>query len=202
MNRRGFLAPLVLLGAALLPIGAVLLPLGVVLLPLGVMLLPQMARAEFRAYELEVVDVLDCRLNKRAQCKSAKITTAVSPDLYVQTNGGDDRINAVVIATWMCYGDTSEYREICPRPGPRSPKFNPGDDVRVTLKKHITEGWKGTVEVVYRDDFLGANVVGVRFAERKNVYARYFEKDLMKADGGTGASAGTGAATPQQEPPK
>lgn len=173
------------------------------------LLLPGTARAEYRAYELEVVDVLDCKLNKRPQCKSAKITTAMSPDLFVQSNGGEDRISTVVIATWMCYGDTSQYREICPRPGPRNAKFAAGDDVRVTLKKHITEGWVGKVEVVYRDDFLGANVVGVRFPDRKNVYARYFEKDLQKAAAAPGApaggapGAGTGGATgPQQEPPR
>ncbi len=159
---------------------------------LAILAAPRPARAEYRAYELEVVDTLDCRLNKRDKCRSARITTAMSPDLYVQSNGGEDRISTVVLATWMCYGDTSQYREICPRPGPRSPKFNAGDEVRVTLKKHITEGWRGKVEVVYHDDFLGANVVGVRFADRKNVYARYFEKDLAKAE----------AATPQREPPR
>lgn len=153
---------------------------------------PRPAHAEYRAYELEVVDTLDCRLNKREKCRSARITTAMSPDLYVQSNGGEDRISTVVLATWMCYGDTSQYRDVCPRPGPRNPKFNVGDEVRVTLKKHITEGWRGTVEVVYRDDLLGANVVGVRFADRKNVYARYFEKDLAKPE----------AAAPQREPPK
>jgi hypothetical protein len=159
---------------------------------LALLLLPYVAHAEYRAYELEVVDTLDCKLNKRDKCKSSRITTAMSPDLYIQTNGGDERINAVVLATWMCYGDTSQYREVCSRPGPRSPKFNSGEDVRVTLKKHITEGWRGKVELVYRDDFLSANVVGVRFPDHKNVYARYFEKDLAKPD----------AQAPRAEPPK
>lgn len=162
------------------------------LAPVFLLTAPHAARAEYRAYELEVVDTLDCKLNKRPTCKSARITTAMSPDLYIQTNGGDERISAVVLATWMCYGDTSQHREICPRPGPQSPKFNVGDDVKVTLKKHITEGWRGKVEVVYRDDFLHANVIGVRFADRKNVYARYFEKDLAKGE----------AASPRAEPPK
>src|SRR5262249_37160876 len=99
------------------------------------LLVPYVAHAEYRAYELEVADTLDCKLNKRDKCKSARITTALSPDLYIQANGGDDRINVVVLATWMCYGDTSQYREVCPRPGPRSPRFNAGEDVRVTLKK-------------------------------------------------------------------
>ena len=159
---------------------------------LAILAVPHPARAEYRAYELEVVDTLDCRLNKREKCRSARVTTAMSPDLYVQSNGGEDRISTVVLATWMCYGDTSQYRDICPRPGPRSPKFNAGDEVRVMLKKHITEGWLGKVELIYRDDLLGANVVGVRFADRKNVYARYFEKDLAKPE----------AATPQREPPR
>jgi hypothetical protein len=164
--------------------------IAVALLMLAALACP--ARAEYRAYELEVVDTLDCRLNKREKCRSARITTAMSPDLYVQANGGEERISTVVLATWMCYGDTSQHREICPRPGPRNPKFNVGDEVRVTLKKHITEGWRGKVELTYRDDLLGANIIGVRFADRKNVYARYFEKDLAKAE----------PPAPRAEPPR
>jgi hypothetical protein len=150
------------------------------------------ARAEYRAYELEVVDVIDCKLNKREQCRSARVTTSMSPDLYVQANGGTERMNTVVLATWMCYGDTSGYREICPRPAPRNPKFNAGDEVKIALKKHITQGWRGKVEVVYYAENLKSNVYGVRFADRKRVYARYFERDLEKA----------GAAPPRTEPPK
>jgi hypothetical protein len=117
--------------------------------------------------------------------------TAMSPDLYIQSNGGEERIGVVVLATWICYGDTSEFRAICPMPAPRSPKFKAGDEVQVRLKKHITMGWKGKVELAYFADSLGANVYGVRFADRKNVYARYFEKDLQPA-----------TAAPRGEPPK
>lgn len=141
---------------------------------------PAAARAEYRAYELEITDVLDCKLNKREKCRTGKIVTSMSPDLYVQTNGGEDRIGVLMVATWMCYGDTSGYKEVCTRPPARSPKFAVGDDVRITLKKHITDSWRGKVEVAYYQDDLRANVYGVRFPERQNVYLRYFEKDLEK----------------------
>ena len=104
---------------------------------------PRPAHAEFRGYELEVTDILDCKLNKRDKCRTARVLTSMSPDVYVQTNGGDGRIGVQLLATWMCYGDTSGFREVCPRPPPRNAKFNPGEEVRVALKKHISEGWRG-----------------------------------------------------------
>jgi len=169
----------------------------VALLALLAALAPGAARAEYRAYELEVVDTLDCKLNKREKCRSTRTVTAMSPDLYVQANGGEDRISAVVLATWMCYGDTSGQAAVCPRPNARQPKFNAGDDVRVLLKKHITEGWRGKVELAYFAERLKGNVVGVRFAERKNVYARYYERDLVKTGAGAAdpGPAPAGAAT-------
>lgn len=154
--------------------------------------LPRPARAEYRGYELEVTDILDCKLNKRDKCRTSHVLTSMSPDLYVQTHGGEERVGAQLLATWMCYGDTSGFREVCPRPTPRNAKFNVGDEVRVVLKKHITEGWRGKVEIAYFQDDIKANVYGVRFQDRQNAYMRYFEKDLQRA-----APAG-----PRAEPPK
>ncbi len=174
-----------LLGAALLAVVALIL-------------LPRAARAEYRAYELEVTDVLDCKLNKRDKCRTARMVTSMSPDLYVQTNGGEGRIGVQLMATWMCYGDTSSYREVCPRPSARNPKFNAGDEVRIALKKHITDGWRGKIEVAYYQDDIKANVYGVRFPDRQNAYLRYFEKDLER----TAPAAPAPPAAPQAEPPK
>jgi hypothetical protein len=175
-------------------------------------LLPTAVRAEYRGYELEVTDILDCKLNKRDKCRSARILTSMSPDLYTQTNGGEGRIGVQMLATWMCYGDTSGYREICPRPAARNAKFSVGDDVRITLKKHITDGWRGKVEVAYYQDDIQANVYGVRFPDRQSAYLRYFEKDLEKVAPAaplSGAVApGPAAPTPatpsgpSAEPPK
>jgi hypothetical protein len=123
------------------------------------------------------------------------VITSASPDLYQQTHGGEDRVGIVMLATWMCYGDTSNYRDVCPRPAPRTAKFAVGDDVRVMLKKHITESWKGKVEVAYFQDDIKANVYGVRFPDRQNAYLRYFEKDLEK-------STPAAPAAPRTEPPK
>jgi len=164
-------------------------------------LLPRAARAEYRSYELEVTDVLDCKLNKREKCRSARVLTSMSPDLYTQTNGGEGRIGVQLLATWMCYGDTSGYREVCPRPAPRNAKFNSGDEVRITLKKHITDGWRGKIEVAYYQGDIQANVYGVRFADRQNAYLRYFEKDLERMAAAPPATPSPPAA-PQAEPPK
>jgi hypothetical protein len=150
------------------------------------------ARAEYRAYELEVVDRVECAMNKRPTCPRTVVKTSMSPEAYAGVHGGDARIGVVLLATWMCSGDTSGYRDICPRPQPRNPKFAVGETVRIGLHNHITEGWQGRVELVYYQQSLRANVYGVRFAERKNVFARYFEKDLAKA----------APAQPLAEPPR
>jgi hypothetical protein len=161
------------------------------------LLLATTARAEYRAYQLEVVDLYDCRMNKRKECHSSQITTAFDPNQYLLTHGGSYHIGVLMLATWMCYGDTSFYKVVCPRPLPRKPKFKQGDDVVITLKKHITEGWHGKVEVAYYQASVRSNVYGVRFPERRNVYARYYEKDIALAGavpGSTTAAAGSAGA--------
>ncbi|MBI3992114.1 MAG: hypothetical protein HY342_02480 [Candidatus Lambdaproteobacteria bacterium] len=147
------------------------------------------ALAEYRAYELEVIDKVECKLNERKTCERFRLNTAMAPDTYARMHGGNVRIGVQLMATWMCYGDTSYYKPVCPRPPARKPRFNAGDTVKIALKKHITEGWSGTVELTYYQASLGANVYGVRFSDRQNVYARYFEKDLVKP-------------APQREPPQ
>lgn len=150
------------------------------------------ARAEYRAYELEVVDLYDCRINEREECRKSRVTTAMSPDLYESTHGGSWRVGVLMLATWMCYGDTSGFRPVCPRPPPREGRFAEGDEVVVALNKHITQGWRGQVEVAYYQASVASNVYGVRFPDRRGVYARYFEKDLRPAE----------ETEPQDEPPQ
>jgi hypothetical protein len=169
----------------------------------GWLLLAAPARAEYRAYELEVVDLYDCRMNKRTTCQSGRVTTALDPQQYLLTHGGDFHVGVLLLATWMCYGDTSFYKAVCPRPVARKPKFNVGDDVVIALKKHITEGWHGKVEVAYYQASVRSNVYGVRFPDRRGVYARYYEKDIEKAVAGAapaGAGAGAAAASTQAVP--
>ena len=160
------------------------------------------ALAEYRAYELEVIDVVECRLAKQETCKRHRITTAMSPELYARTHGGPQRLGVQLMATWMCYGDTSFYKEICPRPAPRDARFSVGETVRVLLDKHITQGWQGLVEVAYHQPGIRANVYGVRFPDRQNVYARYFEKDLGPAGATAGATAGADEQPPPGTPPQ
>lgn len=138
------------------------------------------AWAEYRAHQLEVTDLLVCRLDKQEKCKRFQVVTAMSPDLYVRTHGGQERIGVILLATWFCRGDTSGFRAVCTRPAPRKPKFAAGDEVEVRLEKHITQGWRGRVEIAYFQRSLSSNIYGVRFEGRQEVYARYFEKDLRK----------------------
>lgn len=159
----------------------------------------QPARGEYRAYELEVVDLYDCKLNKRKTCRSSKILTAMDVNAYTGTHGGPYHIGVLMMATWMCYGDTSFYRPVCPRPAPKKSRFTVGDPVKITLEKHITEGWVGNVEVAYYQASVRSNVFGVRFPSRRNVYARYFEKDLKKSAAPPAPPASTAPpATPPQ----
>jgi hypothetical protein len=148
-----------------------------------------LARAEYRAYELEVIDVYDCAVNKRERCRSAAVRTGLAPDLYQRTHGGEQRISVLLLATWMCRGDTSNYEPVCPRPAPRDGKFGPGDQVRVKLARHISNGWIGVVEVAYYQQSVRSNVYGVRFADRQDAYLRYYEKDLEKTTAASGAQA-------------
>lgn len=132
--------------------------------------IPQTARAEYRAYLLEVYDQI---LGKQWEA-----ATGFTPDQYLNTHGGGNRLSTMIKATWMCYGDRSRYQPVCKMPPPKDPKIEVGDQVEITLDKHMTQGWKGTVELgLWRQD-LKSNVYGVRFGERKDLYGRYFEFDL------------------------
>jgi hypothetical protein len=163
-----------------------------------------LAHGEYRAYELEVIDVYDCAVNKRERCRRAAVRTGLAPDLYRRTHGGEQRISVLLLATWMCRGDTSNYEPVCPRPAPRDGKFGPGDQVRVKLARHISDGWIGVVEVAYYQQSVRSNVYGVRFADRQDAYLRYYEKDLEKAaaaPGPGGAPAQGAQAGPAPAPP-
>ena len=67
----------------------------------------------------------------------------------------------------------------------------PGDRVKITLKKHITEGWTGVIELAYYQAGVNSNVYGVRFGEKRQLYNRYFEFDLEKVGTPSAAAAKT-----------
>ena len=128
--------------------------------------------AEYRAYLIEVYDHIEG--------KKWDAVTGFSPDQYVLTHGGAQRLSFFIKATWHCYGDTSRYEPACPMPSPKQPKFQKGDTVKVILDKHVTDGWKGVVELsLYRSE-LKSNVYGVRFGKKKVLYNRYYEFNLVK----------------------
>ena len=131
------------------------------------------AFAEYRAYELEVFD--------RIANTSRKVITSFSPSDFIQVNGGPQRTGVIIRASWICYGDTSLYKKVCPQPKAINPRFQPGDRVQVVLKKHLTDRWIGEIENSSFRPGLRSNVYGVRFAERGDLYTRYYESNLRNA---------------------
>ena len=131
------------------------------------------AFAEYRAYELEVFD--------RIVNTSRKVITSFSPSDFIQVNGGPQRIGIIIRASWICYGDTSLHKKVCPMPKAINPKFQEGDRVQIVLKKHLTDQWLGVIENSFFRPGLRSNVYGVRFAERGDLYTRYYESNLKKA---------------------
>ena len=132
-----------------------------------------LAYAEYRAYELEVFD--------RIANTSRNVITSFSPSDFIQVNGGPQRTGVIIRASWICYGDTSLYKKVCPQPKAINPRFQPGDRVQVVLKKHLTDRWVGKIENSFFRPGLRSNVYGVRFAERGNLYTRYYESNLRNA---------------------
>ena len=129
--------------------------------------------AEYRAYELEVFDQI--------ANSSRKVITSFSPTDFIQVNGGPQRIGIIIRASWICYGDTSLYKKVCPTPKAINPSFQLGDRVQIVLKKHLTDQWLGVIENSFFRPGLRSNVYGVRFTERGNLYTRYYESNLKKA---------------------
>lgn len=151
---------------------ALKLPLLLIMLLIMLGMLADTAWAEYRAYELEVFD--------RLQNKSEIITTTFSPLDYIATHGGSQRVGVIIRASWICYGDTSNFKQSCPQPQAITPQFQVGDQVEVILKHHVTDGWVGKVEnSFYRPD-LKSNVYGVRFESKRNLYTRFYEMNLRK----------------------
>ena len=131
------------------------------------------AFAEYRAYELEVFD--------RIVNTSRKVITSFSPSDFIQVNGGPQRIGIIIRASWICYGDTSLHKKVCPMPKAINPRFQEGERVQIVLKKHLTDQWLGVIENSFFRPGLRSNVYGVRFTQRGNLYTRYYESNLKKA---------------------
>ena len=129
--------------------------------------------AEYRAYELEVFD--------RITNTSRKVITSFSPSDFIQVNGGPQRTGIIIRASWICYGDTSLYKKVCPIPKAINPRFQEGDRVQIVLKKHLTDKWLGIIENSFFRPGLRSNIYGVRFAEKGNLYSRYYESNIKKA---------------------
>ena len=143
------------------------------LVPLIFFFIPFSAFSEYRAYELEVFDHITNT--------SRKIITSFSPSDFIQVNGGPQRIGIIIRASWICYGDTSLNKKVCPTPKAINPRFQDGDRVQIVLKKHLTDKWFGVIENSFFRPGLRSNIYGVRFPDRGNLYTRYYESNLKKA---------------------
>ena len=143
------------------------------LVPLIFFFIPFSAFSEYRAYELEVFDHITNT--------SRKIITSFSPSDFIQVNGGPQRIGIIIRASWICYGDTSLNKKVCPTPKAINPRFQEGDRVQIVLKKHLTDKWFGVIENSFFRPGLRSNIYGVRFPDRGNLYTRYYESNLKKA---------------------
>ena len=120
------------------------------------------------------------KISDKLEQKSQIIVTSFSPLDYILSNGGPQRIGVIVRASWICWGDTSQFKKVCKQPPPVNPIFEVGQKVQIVLNKHVTHRWKGVIEnSFYRPD-LKSNVYGVRFPERSNLYTRYYEGNLQK----------------------
>ncbi len=146
----------------------------VVLLALFIMLLSFSAGAEYRAYYVEIYDhILKTKWD---------LSTGFSPDKYIMTHGGGNRLSAHVKATWQCYGDTSGFKKVCPMPKPIRPIFQVGEKVKINLEKHLSEGWIGEIELAYYQADINSNVYGIRFGAKRHLYKRFYEFNLDKVD--------------------
>jgi len=65
--------------------------------------------ARYRAYKLEIKNSLND--------ESYEITTTLSPEAYLVYGGANKSFHEItVLSTWMCWGNTSYFKQICPDP--------------------------------------------------------------------------------------
>ncbi|MBL0690936.1 MAG: hypothetical protein JJV97_01175 [SAR324 cluster bacterium] len=130
--------------------------------------------ARYRAHYLKVYDEI-------GQI-TWEIVTGLPPKNYLSSIRRGVGISAIIKASWICKGNTS-FKKVCPLPSPLEPKFAIGDLVEVKLTKHITDAWKGVVEIVLWREDLNSNVYGIRFlANQQFLYGNYYEINLTPAD--------------------
>ena len=165
--------------------------------------LPSLVYGEYRAYLLEVVPLRPCLRAEQEACTAERVLTALAPALYVSSHGGAQVIAARLLATWVCRGNTSGFEAVCAIPPARGPRFRPAQRVRVTLVKHVTEGWEGVIELAYYQELVRSNVYGVRFPAYEDTYARYYESDLrlLAASSEADPAVGRGSGIEGERPP-
>lgn len=132
------------------------------------------ALSEYRAYLLEVYDHI--------AKKKWEERTGFSPDKYILTHGGGNRLSVFKKATWMCSGDTSGYRPACLMPDTINPRFQKGDRIKIELEKHINHGMIGVIELAYYQKNVRSNVYGVRFGDKRQIYNLFFEFNIKKIE--------------------
>ena len=70
---------------------------------------PALLHARYRAVRLEIKDTLTGETHE--------IVTSLSPETYLNHFEGERTFREItILETWMCWGDTSHFKPICPDP--------------------------------------------------------------------------------------
>lgn len=65
--------------------------------------------ARYRAYKIEIKDTISGEI--------FEIITSLSPEVYINYYEANRNFREIsIVSTWMCWGDTSGYKPICPNP--------------------------------------------------------------------------------------
>lgn len=70
------------------------------------------ALAEYRVYQYIVKNKIDTT----DEVKANIITSTLDPTTYMAYNGGSNLINVNLLRTWLCPGNTGQYKETCESP--------------------------------------------------------------------------------------
>ena len=71
------------------------------------------AHAEFRAYQYVVKNKIQ---NSPDQKNATIVVSSLNPVSYIAYNGGANLIEIDLLRTWVCPGNTSSFKGICPSP--------------------------------------------------------------------------------------
>ena len=125
----------------------------------------------YKAYELRIL----------CNGKTSVVVASMAPKEYIAYHGGIVAIQSVEqLLYWLCPGDTSNFKKICPKPEMVNPKLRKGEKVKVNLKDDPFDGTEGTVVTGMYSSILAENVYGVDLTD--GVYVIFGEDAIQPAN--------------------